>query len=54
MAKLLTRKTKKPCYVSSSINLSGSVQGGTVEEEIEAFKTIVQVVTAEADKVALE
>ncbi|GAB7360017.1 hypothetical protein MBLNU230_g7542t1 [Neophaeotheca triangularis] len=49
MAKLLARKTKKPCYVSSSINLSGSVQGGTVEEEMEAFRTIVQVVMNEAE-----
>jgi hypothetical protein len=45
MAKLLARKTGRPCYVGSSITLSGAAGGGTVEEEMEAFRAIVDVVT---------
>ncbi|KAK4550465.1 hypothetical protein LTR36_000044 [Oleoguttula mirabilis] len=50
LAKLLTRRTKKLCYVGGSINLTGAAGGGTVEEEVEAFRAIVQVVTAEVAK----
>ena len=45
MSKLLARKTNLPCYVGSSINLSGAAGGGTVDEEMEAFRAIVEVVT---------
>ena len=44
MAKVLARKTSMPCYVGSSINLSSAAGGGSVEEEMEAFQLIVQVV----------
>ncbi|KAK3680752.1 hypothetical protein LTR37_021086 [Vermiconidia calcicola] len=44
MAKVLASRTKRPCYVGSSVNLSGAVAGGTVEEEMEAFRAIVKVV----------
>lgn len=45
MAKVLSQRTKRPCYVGSSVNLSGAVGGGTVEEEMEAFRAVVDVVT---------
>ena len=50
MAKTLVRKTGKQCYVGSSVNLSSDVGGGTVEEEMAAFRAVVEVVTAEVGK----
>jgi hypothetical protein len=44
MAKVLARKTSMPCYVGSSVNLSSAAGGGTVEEELEAFRLVVNVV----------
>jgi hypothetical protein len=44
MAKVLARKTSMPCYVGSSVNLSSAAGGGTVDEEMEAFRLIVDVV----------
>ncbi|KAF4121817.1 hypothetical protein GMORB2_1657 [Geosmithia morbida] len=43
MAKLLARKTDLPVYVTNSISFVNAGMGGTVEEEMEAFKSIVQV-----------
>lgn len=48
MAKLLAKKTGKGCYVSWSGDLSGGVQGGSMEEEMEAFRAVVKTVV-EAD-----
>ena len=45
MAKVLAQRTKRPCYVGSSINLSSAAGGGSVEEEMHAFRAIVDVVT---------
>ncbi|KAK2017830.1 hypothetical protein LZ32DRAFT_614128 [Colletotrichum eremochloae] len=45
MAKLLAKRTGMPVYVGCSINLSGSAMGLSVEEEMEAFRAIVDVVT---------
>lgn len=50
MAKLLARRTQKLCYVGGSINLMGAAGGGTVDEEMEAFRAIVHVVTSEVMK----
>jgi len=50
IAKLLVRRTQKLCYVGGSINLANAAGGGTVEEEMEAFRAIVGVVTAEVAK----
>ena len=44
MAKLIARKTQLPVYVSNSISFEDAGMGGTVEEEMEAFKGIVEVV----------
>lgn len=43
LAKLLARKTQLPVYVSNSMSFANAGMGGTVEEEMEAFKTIVNV-----------
>lgn len=50
MAKVLCRRLQKPCYVGCSINLSGAAGGGTVDEEMEAFRTVVEVVTTGASR----
>lgn len=44
LAKLLARRTQLPVYVSNSMSFADAGMGGTVEEEMEAFKTIVQIV----------
>ncbi|KAI5367612.1 Putative proteasome assembly chaperone 4 [Septoria linicola] len=44
MAKVLTRRLKKPCYVGSSINLASAAGGGSVDEEMEAFRYVVDTV----------
>ena len=45
LAKVLARKTALPVYVANSISLMSTGLGGTVEEEMEAFKQVVAVVT---------
>lgn len=53
MAKLLVRRTHKLCYVGGSISLANAAGGGTVDEEMEAFRAIVDVVTAEVAKASI-
>ncbi|KAK7418574.1 hypothetical protein QQZ08_011199 [Neonectria magnoliae] len=43
LAKLLARKTELPVYVSNSMSFANAGMGGTVEEEMEAFKTIANI-----------
>lgn len=50
LAKLLARKSKRPVYVGNSMSFSSAGMGGTVEEEMEGFKAVVEVVMAEVDK----
>lgn len=45
MAKLLAKRANIPVYVGCSINLGGAAMGLSVEEEMEAFRAIVDVVT---------
>lgn len=47
LAKVLVRKTGRVCYVGGGINLSGAAQGGSVEEEMEAFRAVVEAVGKE-------
>ncbi|KAJ4302099.1 hypothetical protein N0V88_002235 [Collariella sp. IMI 366227] len=46
LAKLLARKTQLPTYVGNSISLASTGLGGTVEEEMDAFKKVVEVTLA--------
>ncbi|KXX73139.1 hypothetical protein MMYC01_206910 [Madurella mycetomatis] len=46
LAKLLARKTQLPTYVGNSISFASTGLGGTVEEEMEAFKKVVEVVVS--------
>jgi len=50
LAKLLARKTGKPVYVGNSISFASAGMGGTVEEEMEGFKKVVEVVMEEVGK----
>lgn len=44
LAKLLARKTQLPVYVGNSVSFAGAGLGGTVEEEMVAFKNIVEAI----------
>lgn len=50
MASLLARKIKRPVYVGNSMSFARAGMGGTVEEEMEGFKKIVEVVMEEAQR----
>jgi Proteasome assembly chaperone 4 len=50
LAKLLARKSGKPVYVGNSISFAGAGMGGTVEEEMQGFKKVVEVVMEEVRK----
>ena len=41
LAKLLVKKTQMPTYVTNSLSLADTGLGGTMEEEMEAFKAVV-------------
>ncbi|GAO20070.1 uncharacterized protein UV8b_05957 [Ustilaginoidea virens] len=43
LAKLLARRVQLPVYVTNSMSFANTGMGGTVEEEMEAFKDIAQV-----------
>ncbi|KAI1103069.1 hypothetical protein F4804DRAFT_245339 [Jackrogersella minutella] len=43
LAKILAKKTQRPVYVGNSISFASTGLGGTVEEEMEALKRVVDV-----------
>lgn len=45
LARLFAKKIQLPVYVGSSVDLAGAGLGGTLEEEMEAFRKVVEVVT---------
>lgn len=51
MARLFAKKTQLPVYVSSSMSFASTGLGGTVEEEMEAFRSVVEVVTGKLQDV---
>ena len=44
LAKLITRRTQLPTYVGNSVSFANAGLGGTVEEEMEAFKQVAELV----------
>ncbi|KAF2431595.1 hypothetical protein EJ08DRAFT_659901 [Tothia fuscella] len=50
LAKVLTRKVQKPVYVGNSMSFAGAGRGGDVEEEMEGFRMVVDVVMEEIRK----
>ncbi|KAH6603303.1 hypothetical protein Trco_008078 [Trichoderma cornu-damae] len=53
VAKLAARRTGLPVYVTNSINLEGMGMGGTVEEEMEAFRSVAEAISSSLPKTAL-
>lgn len=51
LAKLLARKTQLPIYVGNSISFASTGLGGTVDEEMDAFKTVVEVTLSQLQPV---
>lgn len=51
MARLFAKKTQLPVYVASSISFASTGLGGTVEEEMEAFRKVVEVVSGKLQDV---
>lgn len=45
LAKFLARKFDKAIYIGNSISFDSTGLGGSVEEELEGFKKVVDVVT---------
>ncbi|KAI0408049.1 hypothetical protein F4802DRAFT_594494 [Xylaria palmicola] len=43
LAKIIAKKTNMPVYVGNSISFANTGLGGTMEEEMEAFKQVVAV-----------
>lgn len=50
MARIIAKKSNGPVYVTNSINFENAGMGGTVEEEMEALKNVVEVVLAHLKK----
>ncbi|KAF2683554.1 hypothetical protein K458DRAFT_304372 [Lentithecium fluviatile CBS 122367] len=50
LAKVLARKLGKPVYVGNSSSFASAGMGGTVEEEMEGFRRVVEVVVGLLDK----
>ena len=53
LAKLLARRTQLPVYVTNSMSFANAGMGGTVEEDMDAFKTIVEVTLERLQKSAV-
>ncbi|KAJ4288474.1 hypothetical protein N0V90_011710 [Kalmusia sp. IMI 367209] len=49
LAKVLARKLKRPVYVGNSMSFASAGMGGTVEEEMEGFRRVVEVVVGLVD-----
>lgn len=50
LAKLLAKKVQLPVFVGNSISLASTGLGGTMEEEMEAFKAVVEVLVPRLTK----
>jgi hypothetical protein len=51
LAKLLVKKTGLPAYVGNSLSLASTGLGGTVEEEMDAFKKVVETLVPLLDNI---
>ncbi|PNS15225.1 hypothetical protein CAC42_8226 [Sphaceloma murrayae] len=49
LAKVLARRTGKAVHVGSSVSFADAAQGGSVEEEMEGFKKVVEAVLAQIE-----
>jgi hypothetical protein len=53
LAKLVARRAQMPVYVTNSMSFENAGMGGTVEEEMEAFRSIAEVTLARLQKAGL-
>lgn len=53
VARLLAKRTNLPVYVTNSISFVNAGMGGTVEEEMEALKSVIDVVQGQLKKEGL-
>ncbi|KAI9668534.1 MAG: hypothetical protein M1829_005351 [Trizodia sp. TS-e1964] len=51
LARLLARKLQTPTYVGNSMSFESAGLGGSVEEEMDAFREVVRVVMEQVEKV---
>ncbi|KAK3359878.1 hypothetical protein B0T25DRAFT_564844 [Lasiosphaeria hispida] len=51
LAKFVTKKTQRPTYVANSMSFASAGLGGTVEEEMEAFKQVTGLVLSQLQHV---
>jgi len=49
VAKILAKRTKVPVYVGCSVSFSTAGSGGSVEEEMEGIKNVVETVVARVE-----
>lgn len=49
VARVLAKRTKKPVYVGNSVSFGSTALGGTVEEEIETIRKVVEVASKALD-----
>ncbi|EGO61240.1 hypothetical protein NEUTE1DRAFT_144484 [Neurospora tetrasperma FGSC 2508] len=49
LAKLITRRTQLPTYVGNSVSFASAGLGGTVGEEMEAFKQVAELVLSKLE-----
>jgi hypothetical protein len=54
LSKLLARKIGKPVYVGNSSSFASAGMGGTVEEEMEGFRRVVEVIMELLDNKRIE
>lgn len=47
LAKVLARRSGKPTYVGNSISFASAGRGGDVEEEMEGYKRVLEVVLSQ-------
>lgn len=50
LARILARKTSAPVYVTNSVSFANAGMGGTVEEEMEGLKNILDVLLPRIQK----
>ena len=51
LARLLAKKTQLPVYVGNSVSFVNAGLGGTMEEEMEGFRKVVEVVVGRLQEV---
>lgn len=51
LARIVARKSGRPCYVGNAVSFAEAGRGGDVEEEMEGLRAVVGVVMGEVERV---